>query len=141
MAKAMIGSNEVTKCYLGGNDVSSSFLGSIEVCEYGGVVSLPFTITSVAGDNHITEQEFGDGYDVVGTGDPGATVTLKSNPHNYMPTLSFGGSTIVGANGIWIFPISRDNSLPHSNTSSTIEGTQTPLVGGLSYYDMDITRW
>ena len=69
-------------------------------------------LNQVTGDNIINASEAEDGFDITGTGEPGATITLAG------PTLAGGNTATVQNDGTWSIPVTK------ADVTAMVRGTQ-----------------
>ena len=83
-------------------------------------------LNQVTGDNIINASEAEDGFDITGTGEPGATITLAG------PTLAGGNTAIVQNDGTWSIPVTKADVTAMGEGNTNLSLTQTDSAGNIS---------
>lgn len=89
-------------------------------------------ISTVAGDDSISNAEATAGFYITGTGEIGATVTLSFDSGR---TLASGNTTVVGAGGTWSKAVTSADVTAFGVGSETITASQTDVAGNTSAVD------
>jgi len=84
------------------------------------------TLNQVTGDNLINASEAAAGFDITGTGEPGATITLAA------PTLAGGNTAIVQNDGTWSIPVTPADVTAMGEGETELALTQTDPAGNTS---------
>ena len=85
------------------------------------------TINSpIAGDDIVNGEEAEDGFNVTGTGEIGATITLTDNSDNII------GTATVDTDGNWSIPVDQDDVDAMDEGSETLTATATDPSGNTS---------
>ena len=83
-------------------------------------------LNQVTGDNIINASEAEDGFDITGTGEPGATITLAGL------TLAGGNTATVQNDGTWSIPVTQADVTAMGEGDTDLALTQTDLAGNTS---------
>ncbi|MGP9558663.1 Ig-like domain-containing protein, partial [Psychrobacter sp. AOP7-A1-24] len=86
----------------------------------------PTIDTPIAIDDVVNTQEAAEGFNVTGTGEPGATITLTNEAYDVI------GTATVGANGVWSVPIDQADVDAMGQESETLSATATDPSGNES---------
>jgi predicted RecA/RadA family phage recombinase len=83
-------------------------------------------LNKVTGDNIINAREAEDGFDITGTGEPGATITLAG------PALAGGNTATVQNDGTWSIPVTKADVTAMGEGNTNLSLTQTDPAGNIS---------
>jgi Ca2+-binding RTX toxin-like protein len=83
-------------------------------------------LNQVTGDNLINASEAAAGFDITGTGEPGATITLAG------PTLAGGNTATVQNDGTWSIPVTKADVTAMGEGNTNLSLTQTDPAGNIS---------
>ena len=83
-------------------------------------------LNKVTGDNIINAREAEDGFDITGTGEPGATITLAG------PALAGGNTATVQNDGTWSIPVTKADVTAMGEGNTNLSLTQTDSAGNIS---------
>jgi Ca2+-binding RTX toxin-like protein len=83
-------------------------------------------LNQVTGDNIINASEAAAGFDITGTGEPGATITLAG------PTLAGGNTATVQNDGTWSIPVTKADVTAMGEGNTNLSLTQTDPAGNIS---------
>ncbi|MBT4229463.1 MAG: hypothetical protein HOD73_05495, partial [Rhodobacteraceae bacterium] len=83
-------------------------------------------LNQVTGDNLINASEAAAGFDITGTGEPGATITLAG------PTLAGGNTATVQNDGTWSIPVTPADVTAMGEGNTNLSLTQTDPAGNIS---------
>jgi Ca2+-binding RTX toxin-like protein len=83
-------------------------------------------LNQVTGDNIINASEAEDGFDITGTGEPGATITLAG------PALAGGNTATVQNDGTWSIPVTKADVTAMGEGNTNLSLTQTDPAGNIS---------
>jgi hypothetical protein len=86
-------------------------------------------ISNVAGDDSISNAEATAGFNITGTGEIGATVTLSFDSGH---TLASGNTTVVGVDGSWSKAVTSADVTAFGVGSEIISASQTDVAGNTS---------
>ncbi|MDH6082324.1 Ig-like domain-containing protein [Umezakia ovalisporum] len=86
-------------------------------------------INQIAGDNIVNVAESQTGFNITGTGQPGAIVNLTLDSGR---VLQAGNTVTVGADGTWSIPVFTADITALGQGAETITATQTDVAGNVS---------
>ena len=83
-------------------------------------------LNQVTGDNIINTSEAAAGFDITGTGEPGATITFAG------PALAGGNTATVQNDGTWSIPVTKADVTAMGEGNTNLSLTQTDSAGNIS---------